>query len=244
VNNRDSSDERITLSIVLATTGRPTLGAAIKSATSQMLPGDELIVIFDDSGDAGDTPRNRVLSMLRTTHIAFLDDDDEYRPGALDVIRAFAREHPKRVGIFRFDMGMWGVAWSEKDLMASGTAMYVLPNIPEKLGRFGRPPGAPDGRVGDYTFIVQTVANLGDPVWREEVIQDIRPVKGLTRLRYRLALRRRLKRMVGLSAPEPRGARRAHIEARAWGEAYLAAHRRPVTEGETSLQPPTGERSA
>lgn len=233
MSGRDVSNEHVTLSIVLATTGRQTLAAAIESATSQMLPGDELIVVFDDSGDAGDTPRNRVLPMLRTTHISFLDDDDEYRPGALDVIRSFAREHPERVGIFRFDMGMWGVAWSEEDLMASGTAMYVVPNIPEKLGRFGRPPGVPDGRVGDYTFIVQTVANLGDPIWREEIIQDIRPVRGLRRLRYRLALGRRLKRTIGLAAPEPRGARRAHTEARAWGQAYLAAHGRHVVEQES-----------
>jgi hypothetical protein len=242
VSDRDFPNERITLSIVVATTGRRTLAAAIESATSQMLPGDELIVVFDDSGDAGDTPRNRVLPMLRTTHISFLDDDDEYRPGALDIVRSFAREHPARVGIFRFDMGMWGVAWSEKDLMASGTAMYVLPNIPEKLGRFGRPPGAPDGRVGDYTFIVQTVAHLGEPIWREEIIQDIRPVKGLRRLRYRLALGRRLKRMIGRKAPEPRGARRAHTEARAWGEAYLAAHRPSVVE-KSSRELPPDERS-
>jgi hypothetical protein len=215
--------ERVTLSIVIATAGRPTLGAAIESATSQMLPGDELIVIFDDSGDAGDTPRNRVLPMLRTTHVSFLDDDDEYRRGALDVIRDFGRRYPGRIGIFRRDMGMWGVAWAEKELMATATGMYVVPNIPDRLGRFARPPGAPVGRIGDYTFIVQTVANLGDPIWREEITQDIRPVKGLTGLRYRIAIGRRLKRMIGLSAPEPRGARPAYPEAEAWATEYLAA---------------------
>lgn len=229
---------------MIATTGRPTLGDAIRSATAQMLAGDELLVVFDDSRDAGDTPRNRVLGSLHGTHITFLDDDDVFRAGALDVIRQFASEHPGRIGIFRRDMGMWGIAWADKDLMSSATGMYVVPNVPDKVGRFGRPPGAPDGRVGDYTFIVQTVANLGDPIWREEITQDIRPVRGLTRLRYRLALGRRLKRMIGLSAPEPRGARRDHTEARAWGEAYLAAHRRSVVERESSLQPPTGERSA
>jgi len=208
-----------------------------------MLAGDELLVVFDDSRDAGDTPRNRVLGSLHGTHITFLDDDDVFRAGALDVIRQFASEHPDRIGIFRRDMGMWGIAWAEKDLMSSATGMYVIPNIPDKIGRFGRPPGAPDGRVGDYTFIVQTVAKLGDPIWREEITQDIRPVRGFTRLRYRLALKRRLRRMIGLNAPEPRGARPAHTEARAWGEAYLAAHRRPVVEQESPPQPPTGQRS-
>src|SRR5581483_9412493 len=64
---------------------------ALASATRQMVPGDELVVVFDDSGDAGDTPRNRVLGSLRGTHVTFLDDDDVYRPGALEAIRRFAR---------------------------------------------------------------------------------------------------------------------------------------------------------
>lgn len=213
----------VRLSIVLATTGRPTLGAAIESATSQMRPGDELLVVFDASGDAGDTPRNNVLDSLHGTHVAFLDDDDEYRPGALDAMRRFARSHPGRVGIFRIDLGLWGIAWAERDLMSSGTGMYLLPNVPGQLGRFGRVPGIPEGRVGDYKFIVETVANLGEPIWCEEVITDIRPVKGaLTRLRYRLAVGRRLKRVIGVPTPEIRGAAPRYDEARAWADAYLA----------------------
>jgi hypothetical protein len=212
---------RVALSIVVATTGRPTLAAAVASATSQMLPGDELLIVFDDSGDAGDAPRNRVLDSLHGTHIAFLDDDDEYRPGALEAMRRFAREHPGRIGIFRLDLGMWGVAWAHRDLMASATAMYLLPNAPGKLGRFGRAPGLPEGRVGDYKFIVETVANLGEPVWREEIVQDIRPVKGLVRLRHSLALRRRLRGLVGLSSTELRGAAPEYPEAREWARRQL-----------------------
>jgi len=215
----------VTLSIVVATTGRPTLGVAVASATSQMLPGDELLIVFDDSGDAGDSPRNRVLDSLHGTHIAFLDDDDEYRPGALEAMRRFARTNPDRIGIFRIDLGMWGVAWAQRDLMASGTAMYLLPNLPDKLGRFGRAPGLPPGRVGDYKFIVETVASLGEPVWREEVIQDIRPVKGCTRIRHRFALRRRLRRFVGAPVPELRGAAPAYPEAREWARQLLRRSR-------------------
>jgi hypothetical protein len=221
----------VRLSIVVATTGRPTLAAAVASATSQMLPGDELLVVFDASGDAGDTPRNRVLDSLHGTHIAFLDDDDEYRPGALEAMRRFARAYPGRVGIFRIDMGLWGVAWAERDLMSSGTGMYLLPNVAGKLGRFGRVPGIPEGRVGDYRFIVETVANLGEPVWCEDVITNIRPVKGvLTRLRYRLAPGRRLRRALGLSVPEVRGAAPRYEEARAWADAYLAGDRTRTLE--------------
>jgi glycosyltransferase involved in cell wall biosynthesis len=219
--DRTQQTAPVTLSIVVATTGRPTLGAAVASATSQMLPGDELLIVFDDSGDAGDSPRNRVLDSLHGTHIAFLDDDDEYRPGALEAMRRFARANPNRIGIFRIDLGMWGIAWARRDLMASGTAMYLLPNLPDKLGRFGRAPGLPAGRVGDYKFIVETVANLGEPVWREEVIQDIRPVKGLTQLRYRLDLRRRFRRLIGLHSPALQGSAPAYPAAREWARAQL-----------------------
>ena len=61
--------QRARLSIIMASTGRATLRFALESATSQMLPGDELILVYDDSGDAGDTPRNRVLESASGTHL-------------------------------------------------------------------------------------------------------------------------------------------------------------------------------
>lgn len=216
----------VRLTVIIASTGRPTLGAAIESATSQMAPGDQLIVIFDASGDAGDTPRNRVLDGAIGTHITFLDDDDEYRPGALDAIRAFAREQPGRVGIFRINVGVWGPAWRphEQHLMHTATAMYVVPNVPGKVGRFGRLPELPTGRVGDYRFIVETVALQGAPVWREEIIQELRPEKRrLRRLRYRLMLRTRIRRALGLHAPGPVTPYRAYPAAERWGRELLGA---------------------
>lgn len=226
------------LSIVVASTGRPTLAAALASATSQMRPGDELILIFDDSGDAGDTPRNRVLDSATGTHIMFLDDDDELRLGALDVVRDFAVRNPGRIGIFRLDLGMWGVGPVVRDLLSSATAMYVIPNVKGKLGRFGRVPGAKAGRLGDYKFIVETVALQGDPVWCDEIIQDIRPVRRpLQRLRHRLKLRTRLKRSVGLHAPDPTPSRPSYPDAERWADEILRSAGRsvpasPATAGE------------
>jgi hypothetical protein len=207
----------VRLSIVVATAGRPTLGAALGSATSQMLPGDELLVVFDDSGDAGDTPRNRVLGSLRGTHVMFLDDDDEVAPGALEKVRAFAREHPRRLGLFQLDLGPAGKVWKRErmDLMAAATAMCVVPNLPDRIGRFGRVPGAPPGRLGDYPFVVETAAMLGDPVWCEEVIQTLRPEKNRLRLlRYGLRLRTRLGGAVG--RPERVVPARSYPEAERW----------------------------
>jgi glycosyltransferase involved in cell wall biosynthesis len=215
----------VTLSIIVATCGRPTLDAALRSATSQMLPGDELIVVFDDSGDAGDTPRNRVLDSAHGSHILFLDDDDEFRPGALEAVRRFARENPGRIGIFRLSLGPLGIAHGEgtKSLVTTATAMYVVPNIPGKVGRFGRAPGAKQGRLGDYPFIVETVAFQGEPVWCKDVIQELRPEKrALKRLRYRLRLGLRLRRALGLHAPDPVGPSPRYPEAERWAAERIA----------------------
>jgi len=223
-----AAPEDVRLSIVVATAGRPTLDRALASATRQMVPGDELVVVFDDSGDAGDTPRNRVLGSLRGTHVTFLDDDDVYRPGALEAIRRFARANPGRVGIFRINRGEYGTVWQEdaRELAHTATAMYVVPNVPGRVGRFGRAPGLPPGRVGDLRFIVETVALQGDPVWCEDVTQEINPERSrLKRLRYRLMLRTRLRRALRRPAPPP-PARRSYPEAEAWAERRIAELRR------------------
>jgi glycosyltransferase involved in cell wall biosynthesis len=223
------AEPAIRLSIIVATTGRPTLAAALASATGQMRPGDELILVFDDSGDAGDTPRNRVLDSASGTHIMFLDDDDELRPHALATVRRFAAAHPGRIGMFRLDLGMWGIAPVVKDLLSSATAMYVIPNVKGKIGRFGRVPGAKEGRLGDYKFIVETVALQGDPVFCDEVIQDIRPERRrLKRLRYRLSLRRRLQRALGMHAPDPVPSRPSYPDAERWAEEMLRSAGRQV----------------
>jgi glycosyltransferase involved in cell wall biosynthesis len=220
----------IRLSIVVATGGRATLDDALASATAQMRPGDELLVVFDDAGDAGDTPRNRVLDSLHGTHVMFLDDDDELLPGALDAVRAFAAENPGRWGLFQLDRGPSGVIWERgaMQLMAAATAMCVVPNVPERLGRFGRVPGAPAGRLGDYPFVVETAASLGDPVWCEVPFQVLRPEKRtLRRLRYRLALRTRLRRALGRPIVDYAPVR-SDPEAERWGEERMEVIRRQL----------------
>jgi hypothetical protein len=236
--------DTVELSIVIATIGRGTLRASIESATSQMIPGDELLIVFDDSGDAGDTPRNRVLASLHGTHVVFLDDDDELAPGALDLVRAFARDYPGRWGLFQLDVGPSGIVWkrSGMHLMAAATGMCVVPNIPDRLGRFGRVPGAPPGRLGDYPFLVESAAMLGPPVWCEEIIQLRRPEKNrLKLLRYRLKLGTRLRRVLGRDEPDPAPERR-YPEAEAWAvertrelRARLGAEAPSVDDGEPEI---------
>jgi len=227
----------VRLTIILATTGRATLDAAIRSATSQMVPGDELILVFDDSGDAGDTPRNRVLDGAHGTHIAFLDDDDEYLPGALEAFRRFARSNPGRIGLFRIKYGLYGTPWTEerKELIATATAMYLIPNAPGKVGRFGRSPGAPPGRLGDYAFIVETVAMQGEPIWCTDVVQQIRPERRLLRrLRYGLRLRTRLLNALGRPPRVAAPADPTYPDAEQWGELRMQELRAATDKQEAS----------
>lgn len=158
----------VTFSIIVATSGRPTLDETLASIVGQLEPGDEVLVVRDDSGDEGDTPRNEAMPRARGTHLLFMDDDDQYAKRALATIRRFGEEHPGRIGIFRmrFDHGL--VLWKRPALEFGNvsTQLFVVPNVPGKLGRWER-----RGRIiGDYVFITQTAKLQGDPLFRSEIV--------------------------------------------------------------------------
>ena len=202
----------MTFSVIVPTCGRPTLVHALESIASQLEPGDELLVVHDRSGDWGDTARNSAMARAKGTHLAFMDDDDEFLPGALGVMRRFARDHPGRIGIFRQRRVVYGYegairtvreSEAEGGLDHTATPMYCVPNVPGRLGAFRAIPGDPRGK-GDVVFITETVRLQGDPIWRDEVTYLVQPERSRRRrLRYRLALRARLRRL-GLGAATAR----------------------------------------
>jgi hypothetical protein len=65
-----------------------------------MRGGDELLLVFDNSGDWGISPCNPGTGAKSGTHISFLDADDVYLPVAFDATRVFALENPDHIGIF------------------------------------------------------------------------------------------------------------------------------------------------
>jgi glycosyltransferase involved in cell wall biosynthesis len=186
-----------TFSVILATAGRPTLARALRSLVGQLEPGDELMILRDDSGDAGDTPRNDAMPRARGSHLLFIDDDDMYAPGALARMRRFADENPQRIGIFKLEYAAGNHRWVDPVLRYKNvsTQMFVVPNVPGKLGRWER-----DGRVaGDFQFIAETARLQGDPLFVDDVTVLARPEPNplkrfLVRARYRAALRTRLAR--------------------------------------------------
>jgi len=194
----------VRLSVIVATSGRATLPAALASVASQLEPGDELLVRCTRDGDFGCSARRSLIPRARGTHLAFLDDDDTFAHGALAAMRSFATNHPGRIGIFRMRYGDGRMLWTERVLRLGNVSTQVIcvPNIPEKLG----PWEAAEPYNADYAFVRAAVELQGDPIFRKEVVAHVRfdraaPVHAWRRLRrapgelrFRLALRTRVRR--------------------------------------------------
>jgi glycosyltransferase involved in cell wall biosynthesis len=157
----------MSLSIVVPSVGRPALAKALNSIALQVQAGDEILVDINNDQFVGNGARQRTMMKARGSHICFLDDDDEYAPGALDAIRAAVEEHPSRILLFRmkfcntdnpsFPQGT--VLWADPEVRESNVAteMVVVPNIPQKLGTWGR------RYAGDYDFIHTTCVLHDEP---------------------------------------------------------------------------------
>lgn len=181
-----------TFTVIVPTAGRTTLGDSLASAASQLLPGDEIIAICNRDLDLGAKARNNAMARAEGTHLLFLDDDDEYLPGALAHFRAFAAEHPGRIGIFRERLMDGSLYWDKPEFRIGnvGTVLFVVPNIPEKLGVWGRYHG--DWAPADWVFVSETAEMMGDPVFVDAVVAVQRPggtfASRVDKLRYRLKL--------------------------------------------------------
>jgi glycosyltransferase involved in cell wall biosynthesis len=178
----------VRVSVVIPTVGRASLAAAIESCTG----ADEIIVIQDraasqpirppsnvlflvcEGGDHGYTARTKGMAAATGTHLAFLDDDDVYLPGAIDLFRGHATDVPV---IFRMDHYDHGILWRDKLLEFGNvsTQMMLVPNVQEKLGVWA--PHQPELREpgGDYTFLRGCVEKMGAPLWRQEIVAKLRP---------------------------------------------------------------------
>lgn len=183
------------ISVVIPTVGRASLARALESARG----ADEILVAWDTTvsqgsmpshidgatlipvrgGDHGYTGRTEAARAATGTHLAFLDDDDVYTPGAVDLMRTMACDHPV---IFQMDHNAHGILWREPVLEFGnvGTPMFLVPNVPDKLGTWAAHlPGLPEPG-GDFTFIAGCVEKMGAPVWVDQVTAVVRPDRGPT----------------------------------------------------------------
>jgi glycosyltransferase involved in cell wall biosynthesis len=204
----------IRLSVVVPTLGRDTLERTLASIDAQLDRRDEVVVVADgpsaavvarevlyrfaDDGDPafrmyetpltrcwGNAQRDVGVRLARGTHLLFVDDDDEYLPGAFDIVRQALAAEAQVAHIFRMRFGpghpaYWRdpdhplVLWAEPVLRAQnlGTPMVVLP-------KGDRLPLWVDGDAGDvisdFLFLRRAIPRFGAPVWHEDVIAVVRP---------------------------------------------------------------------
>lgn len=180
------------ITVVIPTLGRASLERTLASCED----ADEIIVILDTARGCTELPcelpshalcvkgefgvtgghagRVHGIGLAHGTHLAFMDDDDVYRPGAFDLMRATACDLPV---IFRMDHYSHGILWRDPEIRFGNvsTQMYLVPNEPEYLGSWTpHVPGLPEPG-GDYTFIRETAERMGGVLWSTEVTAVLRP---------------------------------------------------------------------
>lgn len=180
------------VTVIIPTLGRPSLERTLASCED----ADEIIVVLDTAQGCSELPcdlpehalftsghfgvtgghagRVHGIGLAMGSHLAFMDDDDVYRPGAFDLMRDAACSLPV---IFRMDHYSHGILW-RLPVMNFGnvsTQMYLVPNESDLLGTWEpHVPGLPEPG-GDYTFIKETSERMGGVLWCEEITAVLRP---------------------------------------------------------------------
>jgi len=198
----------VTFSVIVPTRGRTTILPALQSITEQLEPGDEVLVRCSRDEDFGNAARQSMIERAKGTHLVFMDDDDQFARGALATMRAFAREHPGRIGIFRMRFLDGRMLWTDPVLRLRNVSsqMLCVPNVPGRLGRWESPEYP---RVADYEFVRGSAELQGEPIFREEIVAHIRSdrrplpralkraLSPLAELRSRASPRTRIRRALG-----------------------------------------------
>jgi hypothetical protein len=171
------------ITFLVPTIGKPSLMQTLRSI--ETWPGDELLVVgavqeqehtvgdvtfryvsCPPGGDWGHTERNYATPMARGRYIAHIDDDDKYAPGTRKLMADAIKKTPDRPVLFkmRFPNGL--TLWRDEKVYCGnvGTPMMLIPNQPEKLGRWESFVG------GDCAFLESCKWSSEEYVWRPEVI--------------------------------------------------------------------------
>lgn len=118
------------------------------------------------------------LDLFKRDYLIFLDDDDLFTPGAIEIIKQEIAAHHPRPIMFKMINGNGEILWRNRELTPGnvGGSMFCCPNIPGKLGKWSN--GA--GHRSDYEFIRETMESYGDGwrqhiVWSDKVIIHCRP---------------------------------------------------------------------
>ena len=165
--------EDVTISVIVPTRGRRSLRGTLASVVRQLEPGDEVLVRWSRDEDFGNSARQSLIERARGTHLAFIDDDDQFADDALATMRRAAAENPGRIVVFRMRYLDGQVLWREPVLRERNVSsqMFLVPNVPGKLGRWENPDYT---RMADYRFLADSVRLQGEALFREEIVAHIR----------------------------------------------------------------------
>lgn len=175
----------MSLSYIVPTIGRDTLKRTLDSI--ELRAGDEILLVGElcpewvkpsptlrfiecpRGNDWGHSERNYAIPFARGTHIAQIDDDDWYAPGARDLIQSAIDANPDRPAFFRMRYPSGTELWREPVLAFGnvGTPMGIIPNVPERLGLFKSYHG------GDFAFYASCLWDMNEIAWRPEVIVEL-----------------------------------------------------------------------
>jgi hypothetical protein len=167
------------ISFIVPTVGRPSLLTTLRSI--ECWPGDEILVVGDrfrvkdervryvdckPGGDWGHTERNVATPHAKGQYIAHIDDDDVYAPGTRDMMADAIAKTPNRPVLFRMRFPNGFALWQEEVIRCGnvGTPMFLIPNVPEKLGTWQSFVG------GDCAFLETSGWAPSEYVWRPEII--------------------------------------------------------------------------
>lgn len=190
------------LTIVIPTIGRSSVKDTLDSIVPQLEMFDQVFVVGDGAypetkklvqqygiqygyfeipggphHDWGARARNFGIDLAKKAYITFMDDDDQYLPGAFKSIKSAIREKPGYPFMFRMIHGK-GILWQDHQLRIGNVSsqMVAVPNIKSKLGRFS------DRYEGDYDFIRSTAdfyfPDYNPFIWRDEIISILFKANG------------------------------------------------------------------
>jgi len=161
------------LAVIVPTIGRPTLDRALAS-----IGRDAAVVQVNDDpphNDYGAWARNFGLRVLPpfATHVAYLDDDDEYLPGAVASFVAWATADPDALHIGRMlgDDGETVVSWRERRIAKGHVATPTMVAPADVAQRIEWQ------RVydHDWRWARDVAAEVPRVVWHDEVVAVVRP---------------------------------------------------------------------
>lgn len=178
------------ITFIVPTIGKPSLAATL--ASIETWPGDEILVVSDmalnlhmqsfirdrpeikcihcpPGGDWGHKERNFATPLARGRYIAHIDDDDVYAASTRMLMQDAIERTPDRPVIFRMRFPNGITLWQDEEVRCGnlGTPCFLIPNVPEKLGRWESYVG------GDCAHLQNSKWTAADYVWRPEVIAHL-----------------------------------------------------------------------